>query len=218
MHSRRGYSALRPLTRGWLTVMLLVTAAAQVVLLGFCKRPRRVRPPGGARGAGVPHRAGMAVSRASVPAHDLHRDTVVRPLPGAQARQGCGRPANRAPGGSILDQLLRFPLIAAVGLLGAEVLRHLVEQPMIRLGRRLTSRRSGRRTPELEPAVDRPEHPVATTTEAQRMTATAEPGPEAIPAESTHATLAQIHEPTRPDDAPSAQDRAGHISASVPGA
>jgi peptidoglycan/LPS O-acetylase OafA/YrhL len=79
-----------------------------------------------------------------------------------------------APGGSILDQLLRFPLIAAVGLLGAEVLRHLVEQPMIRLGRRLTSRdRSGRPAPELEPAVDRPEHPVAAITEAQPLTTAA---------------------------------------------
>ena len=44
-----------------------------------------------------------------------------------------------APGGSIPDQLLRFVLITVVGLLGAEVLRQLVEQPMIRLGPRLTS-------------------------------------------------------------------------------
>ena len=163
------------------SVMLLVTAAAQAVLLGFRKRPDRVRPPGGARGAGVPHRAGMAVSRASVPAHDLHRDTVVRPLPGTQARQGV---VDRliAPGGSILDQLLRFPLIAAVGLLGAEVLRHLVEQPIIRLGRRLPSLdRSGRRTPELEPRRGPARAPGGATTKAQRMTAMAEPDPECDP-------------------------------------
>jgi peptidoglycan/LPS O-acetylase OafA/YrhL len=45
-----------------------------------------------------------------------------------------------APNGSLPEQIMRFVLITALGLLGAELLRRTIEQPMIALGRRLTSR------------------------------------------------------------------------------
>jgi peptidoglycan/LPS O-acetylase OafA/YrhL len=217
MHSRRGYSALRPLTNGWLTVMLLVMAGAQVVLfedsanvhvvfalLVALAVPACLTGPEWLRRV-LRSRLMIYIGTRSYVLYLIHRlgkGVIDRLI---------------APGGSILDQLLRFPLIAAVGLLGAEVLRHLVEQPMIRLGRRLTSRdRSGRRTQELEPAVDRPDHPVAVTTEAHRVTAAAEVDPETTAAENTDAPLERSHEPMRPDEASLTQNQAGHISASAP--
>ncbi len=52
-----------------------------------------------------------------------------------------------APGStSVPHELVHFVLIVAVSLIGAEILCRLVEQPMIRLGRRLASTTRGERT------------------------------------------------------------------------
>jgi peptidoglycan/LPS O-acetylase OafA/YrhL len=177
MHSRRGYSALRPLTKGWLAALLMLAAAAQVALFEDSENvhvvfallvalalPACLTGPQWLRRV-LRSRLMVYIGTRSYVLYLVHRlskGVIDRLI---------------APAGSIPDQLLRFVLITALGLLGAEVLRHLVEQPMIRLGRRLTSRdRFGRHATELEPAVDRPEHPVAAT-ETHPVPTAAEPYP-----------------------------------------
>jgi peptidoglycan/LPS O-acetylase OafA/YrhL len=188
MHNRRGYSAL-PLTRGYVTVVLLVAAAAQLVLF---------------EDSGSVHVVFALLVAAAVPAcltgpQWLRRVLRSRLLVYIGTRSYALYLVHRmskgvidrliTPAGTILDQLLRFSLITALGLLAAEVLRVLVEQPMIRLGRRLTSlERSGHHAPELQPAVDRPEHPVAAVAERNPAAVAAKADPVAATAESTGET------------------------------
>jgi peptidoglycan/LPS O-acetylase OafA/YrhL len=186
MHNRRGYLALRLLTRGYVTVVLLVAAAAQMVLF---------------ENSGNVHVIFGLLVAAAVPAcltgpRWLRRVLSSRLMIYIGTRSYALYLVHRlskgvidrliAPGGTVIDQLLRLPLITALGLLGAEMLRMLVEQPMIRLGRRLTSRdRSGRPSTELESTVDRPEHPIAAVAERNPLKVKAKTDPVAATAEST---------------------------------
>jgi hypothetical protein len=82
------------------------------------------------------------------------------------------------------------------------MLRMLVEQPMIRLGRRLTSRdRSGRLSPELEPAVDRPARPAAAIAETDALVFPAEAGPMAAGVKSPGDAAAEAGARAEPNQA-----------------
>jgi peptidoglycan/LPS O-acetylase OafA/YrhL len=209
MHNPRGYSAVRPLTGGYITVLLLVTAAAQEVLfendenvhvvfalLVALAVPTCLTGPEWLRRL-LRSRLMVYIGTRSYILYLIHRlgkGAIDRLI---------------APGGTIPDQILRFLLITSVGLVGAEVLRRLVEQPMIQLGRRLTSRdRSGRPRRELEPTVDRPEHPVTAAAEAHS----------AATAESPNARAADPGEPAMAEAAfPAADREPGHRLASISG-
>jgi peptidoglycan/LPS O-acetylase OafA/YrhL len=194
MQSPKGYSALRPLTGGFVAAALLLAAAAQELLfedsgnvhvvfalLVALAVPACLTGPEWLR-RGLRSRLMVYIGTRSYVLYLVHRLSK-----GAIDRL-------IGPGGSIPDQLLRLSLITALGLLGAEVLRRLVEQPMIRLGRRLTSRdRSARPDTKSEPAVDRPEHQVSAA-HAHLLAATVE---------STDAEAAETVDPTSSGQSPS---------------
>ncbi len=163
LHSARGFALSRRLTGSLITVVLLVAAAADMVLLEDGESnvhvvfalvvalvlPACLTGPQWLRQV-LRSRFLVYVGTRSYAVYLVHR----------MAKGVIDRFI--LPGGDVLDQLLRSGLITALALAGAEVLRLTVEQPMIRLGRRLTSRdRSGRVALGLEPSVDRPRHPVA---------------------------------------------------------
>ena len=140
MHNPRTYAALRPLAGGFLAAGLIVAGAIQVVTF---ERDGNV------------HVVFAVIIAAALPAcligsnwlravlcsrlfvyigtrsyalylvHRLGKGVIDRVI---------------APGGEIPQQMIRFTLITGLGLLGAEVLSRVVEQPMISVGRRLTAR------------------------------------------------------------------------------
>jgi peptidoglycan/LPS O-acetylase OafA/YrhL len=140
MHNPRTYAALRPLAGGLLAAGLIVAGAIQVVMFErdgnvhvvfaviiAAALPACLTGPNWLR-AVLCSRLFVYIGTRSYALYLVHRlgkgviDRVI------------------APGGAIPQQMIRFTLIAGLGLLGAEVLRRVVEQPMIAVGRRLTAR------------------------------------------------------------------------------
>jgi peptidoglycan/LPS O-acetylase OafA/YrhL len=140
MHNPRTYAALRPLAGGFLAAGLIVAGAVQVVMferngnvhvvfavIMAAALPACLTGPNWLR-AVLCSRLFVYIGTRSYALYLVHRmgkgviDQVI------------------APGGEIPQQMIRFILITGLGLLVAEVLGRVVEQPMIALGRRLTAR------------------------------------------------------------------------------
>jgi peptidoglycan/LPS O-acetylase OafA/YrhL len=141
MHSERGYAVVVRLTRGWVAAVLLCALGVQMVLFengtsihvvfgllvalafpSFLLGPKWLSRV-------LSSRIAVYIGERSYAIYLIHRiakGVVDRAI---------------APGShSVAAEVARFVLIMVVALLGAEVLRRLVEQPMIRLGRRLAQR------------------------------------------------------------------------------
>jgi peptidoglycan/LPS O-acetylase OafA/YrhL len=145
MHRPSTYVRLRPLTGTAATTVILVLAVMEgatlerqdgphvlfavlvaLALPACLTGPRRLR-------AVLTSRPLVYVGTRAYPLYLVHRlgkGVVDRVLP---------------PHGAVWEQGLRYLLIVALGLAAAEVLRHTVEQPMIKLGRRVAAHRAERR-------------------------------------------------------------------------
>jgi peptidoglycan/LPS O-acetylase OafA/YrhL len=145
MHRPSTYARLRPLTGTAVTTLILVLAVVEgttlerqnsphvlfavlvaLALPACLTGPRRLRAILGSRP--VIYVGTRAYALYLV--HRLGKGVVDRVLP---------------PHGAVWEQGVRYLLIVAVGLAAAEVLRHTVEQPRIKLGRRVVAHRAERR-------------------------------------------------------------------------
>jgi peptidoglycan/LPS O-acetylase OafA/YrhL len=192
MHSRRGYSALRPLAAPFVAPVLVLAAGAEQVLL---------EPPGSNIHVVFALLVAVVVPACVTGPHWFRRALRSRLMVYIGTRSYVVYLVHRlskgvidrfvGPGGEIWTQVLRLILVTALALAAAEVVRALVEQPMIRLGRRLTSREGSALAVTTTAPVTRPDHP---------LEALAEDGPPA----------------SAPDEAASRSPGAGEQTATEP--